>query len=157
MKAGFSLIEMVVVMLLVGLLVFSVAMSVLPATEAMLLVRRNVAVAQKAQFSLGRLVREFTAITNVVSGSAQALVYDMVDAAGITQRRTVAWSNGGALTLDGIPLSDDVASFELRYYESADGTARSSWIASVQLIEIILQSREIPVRTFVNRVCLRDT
>lgn len=155
-KTGFTLIEMVVVLLLVGLLVFSVALSVLPATEAILLVRRNVSAAQKAQLALGRLVCEFTAITNVVSGSAQSLVYDMVDPAGITQRRTVAWTDGGALTLNAIPLSDDVAAFTLRYYESADAAALPSWSADAQLIEISLQSRDIPVRTFVNRVCLRD-
>jgi len=154
-KAGFTLIEMVVVVLLVGLLVFSVAMSVLPATEGLLLVRRNVAAAQKAQLALGRLVREFTAITNVVAGAAQSLVYDMVADSGVVQRRTDAWSDGWALALNGIPLSDDVARFALGYYETADGSALASWNASVQLIEISLQSRDIPVRTFVNRVCLR--
>lgn len=156
MKTGMTLIEMVVVLLLVALLVFSVTMAIVPASEAMLLTRQNVATAQKAQFALGRMVRECTAITNVVSGTTRSLVYDMVDETGTAQRRTLAWNDGGPLTLNGIPLSDDVASFQLQYFEAPGGTARNSWNPSVQLVEIALQSRNIPYRTFINRVYLRD-
>jgi len=120
-----------------------------------LLVRENVATAQKAQFAIGRIVRECTALTNVVAGTGDTLVYDMVDATGTPGRRTLAWQQGGPLTLNNIPLSDDVGNFQLRYYETPDGTARTTYSTSVQLLEITLQSRAIPYRTFVDRICLR--
>ena len=155
-RSGVTLIELVVALVLVGVLVLSVILSVLPATEGMLLTRRNVEAAQKAQFAVTRLLREFTAITNVVSGSSQVFVYDMVDDGGATFRRTAAWSAGGPLTLNGVPLSDDVELFALRYYATPGGGAQVAWTPSLPLVEFVLQPASAGGMVYTNRVFLRD-
>lgn len=153
---GFTLIEMTVTMVLVALLLLSFSLSVVPVTEGMLLARRHTDAAQKAQHAIGRLVREFTSITNVVSGTGSALVYDTVDVNGVTHRRTVSWNAGGPLLLNGIPLSDDVGFFALRYYTAPDGAPQTGWNSSMRLAELILQSQTGGGIIYSNRVYLRN-
>ena len=152
---GVSLIELVVALLLASGLGLFTVLSVLPVTQGMLLARRNAAAAQKAQVAMTRMVRELQAITNVVSGTGQTLTYDMVDDAGAVHRRTLAWSAGGALTLNGIPLSDDVAQFALRYYTAPGGSAQSTWSPSSPLAEIVLQSAVTGGIVYTNKVYMR--
>lgn len=155
-RQGVTLIEMVVVMLLMGLLILSFALSVLPVTEGLLLVRQNVNSAQKSQLALGRLEREFTVITNVVSGGATSMVYDFLDENGIPQRRTVSWTSGQPLKLNGVSLSDDVARFGLQYYAAPGAPVQSVWSGTTRIIEIVLQSQAGGGIVYTNRVFVRN-
>ncbi len=154
-RHGMTLIEMVAVLLLLGILALSLVLAVVPVTQGLLMARCSVNASQKSHLALTRLVREFTGITNVVSGTGQSLVYDFADSAGVGHRRTVNWNAGGALTLDGVPLSDDVAAFALRYYAEPGGTAQNNWSAAMRMVEIILQSDSVGGVVFTNRVYLR--
>ena len=152
---AFTLIEMVVVLLLLGLLGFSVVLAVVPVTRGLLMTRDSVNATQKAHVALTRLVREFSIITNVVSGTGQTMVYAFADDDDVTHQRNVSWNDGGSLLLDGVPLSDDVGQFALRYYATPGGTPQSSWGAGMRIVEIVLQPDSFGAVVYTNRVYLR--
>ncbi len=156
MKKGFTLIEVVAVLLLVGLLVLASTIALLPMVEGFMQVRRNVDAAQKSQLAMGRIVREFTTISNVVSSTQQLITYDYLDPAGATHRRTLTWGGAGSpLTLNGVALSDDVGQFELRYYARPDGAPAYTWNPQSRIVEIILGTASTG-DIYTNRVRLRN-
>ena len=136
MKAGFTLIEMIAVLILVSILVSSATLSFVPMAEALTQVRTNTRAMQKSRLAMGRLTREFTTITNVVASGSGAITYDFLVPNGnwyAVRRHTLSWSGsaGAPLLLEGVPLSDDVANFSLSY---APGPP--------PVIGILLQSQE---------------
>jgi prepilin-type N-terminal cleavage/methylation domain-containing protein len=142
MNKGFTLVELLVVLLLSGILLLSAFVSLVPATEALMQVRTNSNAAQKAQFAISRLIREFNTITNVVAGDSTSITYDFLNPDGDSVRHTVEWNGaaGDPLLLEDIPLSDDVATFELRYYDTPDAASETAWSDDSQMIEITLQT-----------------
>jgi len=155
-KAAYTLIELVLVLLLTGLLAGAFILSVVPVTDALLLMRGHTASTQKAQHFFNRMNRELVTATNVVSGTAQALVYDRIAMDGALQRRTLAWGGGRIITLNDAPLFDDTADFVLRYYDSPLGSAQASWSGTTRLIEIVLQSQTGSGMIYTNRVYMRN-
>jgi prepilin-type N-terminal cleavage/methylation domain-containing protein len=142
MKRGFSLVEMIAVLLLLAVLGVSAFISLIPMTEAMMQSRTAVGSVHKINLAGERLSSEFLTITNVAAGGSRFITFDFLDPNGRTTRHAVSWSGvpGESLMLEGIPLSDDVRSFELRYYADPDATAQSQWFSDARLIEIVLHS-----------------
>ena len=64
-KAGFTLIEIMVSLVLVGLIASIAGTSVITATRGYLFARENDAITQKAQLALGRLNREFIELSDI--------------------------------------------------------------------------------------------
>jgi len=157
MKTGFSLIELIAVLLLVGVLAASATISLLPVAEGLAQVRRNATTMQKSRLALARLTREFTTITNLISGGARTMVYDFLDLAGTPRQHTLSWSGvaGESLMLEGVPLTDDVADFELRYYDYPGTAAQAAWTTNSRLVEIVLESLETGDR-LTNRIAPRN-
>ena len=157
MKQGFTLIEIIAVLVLVSVLVLASTIALLPMAEGFLQMRRNVDASQKSHLAMSRIVREFTAITNVVSGGQRTITYDSLDPAGSPYRRTLTWDGnaGSPLTLSGAPLSDDVRYFELRYYASPEGAATTAWNADTRLVEVILGTLS-GGETYTNRIVPRN-
>lgn len=155
-RSGYTLIELVAVLLLSGLLATGFVLAVIPVTQGLLLVRRHTGSVQKAQHFFNRMNRELVTATNVVSGTAQTLVFDRVGAGGVSQRRTLNWGGGAVVTLNNVPLYDDVGSFVLRYYETPTGSPQANWSSSIRLIEIVLQSQTGSGMVYTNRVYMRN-
>lgn len=135
-RAGFTLIEIVVSMLLLAVLTSLLGMGIVAALNAYSVSLSNVKTAQKAQIAMGRLSRELMSITDIVKtdSSVPYLIYTNVD-----QRRAVAYDNGNiklysnlADTQDSLSptfiagsgniLIDKVSAFSLDYRQ-----AGSSW------------------------------
>lgn len=145
MKQGFTLIEIIAVMLLVSFLVLIATLSLLPMTEGFFQIRRSAEGLQKTHLALARIGRELTTITNVVASGRHTLTYDFLDPTGAAHRRTLSWNGADSpLLLNAVPLSDDVGTFELRYYATPDGAAATSWTADSRLIEFSLGSAAGP-------------
>lgn len=139
MKKGFTLIEIIAVLLMVSFLALIATISLLPMTEGFFQIRRSAEGIQKTHLALARIGRELITITNVVAAGQHTLTYDFLDPAGDPHRRTLSWNGADApLLLNAVPLSDDVGTFELRYYATPDGAAASSWTADSRLIEFSL-------------------
>jgi prepilin-type N-terminal cleavage/methylation domain-containing protein len=149
MKPGFTLIELIAVMLLVSILVSSATLSFVPVAQALMQVRTNTSSMQKSRLAVARLAREFTTISNVVAGDAHTLDYLFLDPAGVLRQRDLAWSGtpGDPLLLEGWTLTDDVGDFRLQYidYDFDTGTWRTNatWASTsvCEYIEIVLQSQ----------------
>ncbi len=141
MKKGFTLIELIVVLLLFSLLTLASIIALLPMVEGFFMVRQNTEAAQRTQLTMGRLMVEMQTITNVVSSGSQTITYDFLDPAGVPHRRVLAWAGSGApLTLNNVVLSDDVGSFELRYLAHPTGSRTTSWQPQSRMIEVVLAS-----------------
>lgn len=157
MNRGFTLVEMIVVLLLAALLAGAFTAVLVPATEGLTLVRRNTEAAQKAQFAMTRMVREMGAMTNIVSGTGTAITYDFLDPDGNNRRSTLAWAGAGQpLTLNAVPLSDDVAQFALRYYTSPGAAPAANWNTAMRQLEIVLQSATAGSIIYSNRLAIRE-
>lgn len=147
MKKGFTLIEVVAVLLLVGVLALASTIGMVPVVDAFLQVRQNAESAQKTHLALERIAREFTTITEVIAADAQAITYDFLDPEGVAHRRQLIWEGSGMpLRLNGVPLSNDVGHLELRYYPAPDGVGRASWAEDCCLIELFLRPEAGPDR-----------
>ena len=140
MNQGFTLIELVAVLLLVGVLVASSMVSLIPVAEGLMVARQNAVILRKSRLACARLSREFSAITEVVAGDSHSIQYVFWDAARNAFNRTLSWSgtSGDPLLLDNVPLTDDVADFRLHYLSGESYAPTNP--ASAPVIELSLQS-----------------
>ncbi len=127
MKKGFTLIETIAVLLLVGILAAATLISLLPMTAGLQQVRANTASAQKARLAMARLAWEFTTISNIVSSGPTAITYEFLlpnsdNTWYVARRHSLSWGGAGTpLVLQDVAdnvsatLSDDVANFNLDY------------------------------------------
>ena len=86
--AGFTLIEVIVVMIIVGVLVATAGMGIVMGTRGYLLSKENAHMAQKVQLAMARLSAEMRGVQAVVDetfspGTSQTpyLIYDRADGA----------------------------------------------------------------------------
>jgi prepilin-type N-terminal cleavage/methylation domain-containing protein len=157
MNKGYTLIELVAVLVLVGVLAASATVSLLPMAEGLMLARANTTTLRKIQLAATRIGQEFATLAEVVSGDLRSITYDFyIPAAGgyATNRHTLSWSgvSGDDLMLQGVALSDDMADFALNYYSSS-GTAVSA--VNAHIIEVVLESLETGTR-LTNRIAPRN-
>ena len=140
-KAGFTLIEIMVSLVLVGLIASIAGTAVVMGTRGYLFARENDAITQKAQLALGRLNREFIELSNVkaVNDSQPYLIYEVPSrVAGVLAERRAVAKVGNAVQmffnvpgtdlsgLTGDTLIDGVQSFSIRYNPNPGSTA-SLW------------------------------
>ena len=156
MTRGYTLIELVAVLLLVGVLAASTVVSLVPVAEGLMHVRQSSRAMQKTRLAFVRLSQEFTAITNITASGPRNLDYEFIDPSGTTQPRTLAWGGapGDDLMLNGVPLTDDVAYFGLQYYSSG-GPAQAVWSTNCQIIEMVLTNQAARVG-YTNRIAPRN-
>ena len=91
-KAGFTLIEITVSLVLVGLIASIAGTLVITATRGYLYARENDVITQKAQLALGRLNREFTELMDVKARDdvQPYLIYEVPLRTGGVERRGIA-------------------------------------------------------------------
>ncbi|HET6491008.1 MAG TPA: type II secretion system protein, partial [Syntrophales bacterium] len=127
-KAGFTLIEIMVSLVLVGLIASIAGTSVITATRSYLFARENNAITQKAQLALNRLSREFIELSNVTANSTS----DCISYDSPYGKRAIAkvgntvqyFANPGSGTTcsagsDGDILVDSIQNFIIKYNGAA--------------------------------------
>ncbi len=74
-KKGFTLIEIIVSLLIVGIITAVAGMGIVMVTQKFYFAKDNAETAQKAQVTLMRLMKEFAAISAVSAGSATSIAF----------------------------------------------------------------------------------
>ncbi len=146
-KKGFTLIEIIVSLVIVGIMTAVAGMGIVMVTQKFYFAKENAETAQKAQVALMRLMKEFAAISAVSAGSASSIAFSSYKA-GILGTRLVSWagSAGDPLVFDNDTtdgeaadtLTDNVSSFALAYYDTHTSASQTSWSSSTKVIEITL-------------------
>lgn len=117
---GFTLIEIIAVLLLVGMLAATVMVSLVPMVQGLAQVQTNTETAQKARLAMARIERELTTISDLPAIGTASITYRFLfpvsEDAYMDVQRTLSWDGAGnPVELDGVPLVDNVADFELNY------------------------------------------
>jgi prepilin-type N-terminal cleavage/methylation domain-containing protein len=139
-RSGFSLVEVLGALLLVGMLAAFTGLLLAPMAGSYLQAREAGRLMQDGQLAMARVARELTTISNVVSSTRSSITYDTLDSAGASHRRTLAWSGapGAPLVLAGHTLIDQLRRFDLSYMDSVGGTPQGSWGEASTIIEVVL-------------------
>jgi len=142
-KSGFTLIEMVVTLILVGIIAAFAGMWIVSVTNGYIQARASAETVQKAQLALARLTKEFSAIKSVNSESTTDTQitftrWDEEISANVTQ--TVAL-NGNLLKIGNKTLTDNLSSFKLSYCNTnfPNPTCLSSWSSDSKVIQIKIE------------------
>jgi prepilin-type N-terminal cleavage/methylation domain-containing protein len=149
---GFTLIEVIVSLVLVSIIGAVAGMGLVQISKGFVFSKKTTATAQKGQITISRLVKEFSAITSVSSGTATSITFTRDP--GVTH--TISWAGvNNPLLIATDTLTDSVNSFDLAYYDSYnDSSPSTTYLPSTALIEITLELKgadDIPSE-FVNRV-----
>jgi len=158
-KRGFTLIEVIASLLLLGILGVFFSFGLTTAMEGYVFARKNAETTQKGQVALLRLTKELSVIRTVTTGSATAISFTSCKA-GSDVSQTVTWSGsaGDPLYLASDILVNNVNDFDLGYYPSFSGAKGASWTGSTKIIEITLKltGADNVVSTFTTRVLPRN-
>lgn len=160
-KNGFTLIELVTVIMIAAILSAIAGMGLVQIANGYVFARKNAAVAQQAQIALTRLVKELSAIQSVSAATATSLTYQRKnELTGSTETHTLSWAGAGQpVALDGDALVEPVHSFDLQYY-TYNYTTRiftaSAYSSATAVIELTLTLKgyEGTPLTFVERVTI---
>jgi|GEM_PF-980533 len=77
-QSGFTLIEVVVTLILVGIMATFAGFGIVAAVKGYLFAKNNTVIAGKAQVGLARMTRELTDLRTITSASAASVVFDKV-------------------------------------------------------------------------------
>ncbi len=110
-QKGFTLIEIIAVLLLVGILAGIFGFGITAGIRGYLLAQENSAMSQKAQLAMKRLTREFIECFDCVGTGTVSLDFTYENH---LEDRTLSM-DGGALKLNGYVLVDQVSDFSMKY------------------------------------------
>ena len=141
---GFTMLEVVVVLVLVGLLALFGTQMLTSVARGYILARSSDAVAQKAQMALQRMTNEFSYITKINASSSTRISYNanFNDA----EDHTIDLSgNTITYTVSGTPyvLTDSVApnGLTFTYYNTFNSSPTTTSSSGTNIIEIKLRMR----------------
>jgi len=158
-RSGFTLIEIIVSLVLLGLLGVFFSFGLTTAMKGYVFTRENAETTQKGQIAMLRLTKELSVISAVSSGTDTSISYTSIKSgSGVNQSVTWSGTANDPLYLGSDILVDNVNGFEFGYYPSFSGAKGSSWTASTKIIEITLEleGADDIVSTFSTRVFPRN-
>jgi prepilin-type N-terminal cleavage/methylation domain-containing protein len=160
-EKGFTLIEVIVTLVLVGITAALAGMWIVSVANGYILAKTNAGTRQKAQLAMTRLVKEFTAINAITSSNDTQITYTKASATGTTSSITVSQTGSSSpytVELGGNTLIDRVSAFTLQYCNNATSCSSigSSWSPTSKIIQISLTLIDAPNTPFTWRVVPRN-
>jgi prepilin-type N-terminal cleavage/methylation domain-containing protein len=155
---GFTLIEIIISLVLIGIIAAFSAMGVSSIVNGFLITRANAGTTQKGQLAMARLVREFTCITSVdPAASGPTSITFTSYRQGVAGVHVVSWT-ADTITMDGDILTDNVAGLDLGYFDSYSGAKQGTWASSRRMIQVTLSLKGAnnAVSVFTDRVIPRN-
>jgi len=149
-KSGFSLIELIFVMIIAGFLVLVGSLGIMSAVNSYFSQKKNSETAYKGQLAIIRISKEFRNLTAVTPGQgiSTSIVYDTCrNGACGSPSHKLSWAGTSGDPLlyyddssgNGNILVDSVENFELEYYDAYNVTPASVWTGSTTMIGVTLE------------------
>jgi prepilin-type N-terminal cleavage/methylation domain-containing protein len=139
-QAGFTLIEVIIVMVLVGILAVMAGMGILSGVQSYIFAKENAPTSQKAAAAMARMSREFMELSSITSVGTSSIVYT-----DINGNHALALVGGEIRMIDGsvLPtattgdvLIGNINSMTLSFYKGALSWTTSDDIKDLTIIQI---------------------
>jgi prepilin-type N-terminal cleavage/methylation domain-containing protein len=140
-KSGFSLIELIFVMIIAGFLVLFGSLGIMSAVNSYFFQKTNSETAYKGQLAMIRISKEFRNLTTVAAGHSTSIDYNTYREGNPVSHK-LSWdgNSGDPLLYDNNALVDSVEKFKLEYFNAYDDDdPPSSWSSSTKMIGITLE------------------
>ena len=139
-KKGFTLLEVIIVMILVSIMAAAVCIGYVRVVKGMVFTKMDAVTIQKGQIAITKLIKEFRNIkvNSITAASDSSITFTTVKN-GATSPSTTVTVSGSTVTFGGDILTDQVSSFSLKYYDNYDSTGQTTWQSSRRIIEITLK------------------
>lgn len=145
--SGFTLVEMIAVVALVGILAACAGLTAVPMAEAYLAATSGTELAAKTQLAVARMSKEFQHLTTVSSSGASALSFASRNMAGTAGNHVLSWGGvaGNPLQLDGVTLLGGVQAFAMTYiyYSGGAVVSEANWTANSRGVAVSMQVQGI--------------
>ncbi|MBZ2173512.1 type II secretion system protein J [Nitratidesulfovibrio sp. SRB-5] len=169
---GFTLIEIIVVLMLVGMLAAVAGVGIATGARSFVTAREASDLAQEAQLAMDRLTREIVELVDIPANSSSTLlVLRNVGARGAAQfdrsiqyvsnARAIRIADGRGGAANGDTLIDNVTAFSLTYWQ--EDASSTSWAANTDArllsaidVDFTLTAPGGTTRQFVNRIVPRN-
>lgn len=129
-KNGFTLIEIIISLVLIGIIAAVVGMSSVHMVKSFLFSEKNVDTLLKGQIAITRMEKELNNVKKVSASSANSITFTSYRD---DTTRTISLS-GNDLLLDADKLTDSVSSFSMAYYDNYNSAARTTFVAETTLV-----------------------
>jgi len=141
-KKGFTLLEIIISLVLVGIVTAVIGVSSNYLVNSFLFSGKNADTLLKGQVAMARMAKELNNIKTVYVASTNGTQIKFTsyrDAVAVDH--LISWGGSGTnLLFDGDILADQVSSFSLAYYNDYTGSGTSStWLVTSRIIEINLE------------------
>ncbi|TFH15358.1 MAG: type II secretion system protein [Lentisphaerales bacterium] len=142
-KDGATLVELIVTLVIIAVIGALAAGMFVTTVRSFMQTREQAHAAEKAQLAMNRVLRELLMVTNMVSGTSQAVVFDTLNSAGYPVNHTIAWSGtqSDPLLVDANTLTDDVNLFRLDYIRFDPAGAEivdTAWSTNCRAVDVVL-------------------
>jgi len=163
-EKGFTLIEVIVTLILVGITAALAGMWIVSVANGYLFAKMNMNTLQKGQLAITRLTKEFTAIKSVSAANGNSVTFTRADSSVVGNVPVTISVSGNTLQLNvngmgNNMLTDHVNAFSLAYCDSATSTScPTNWSSMSRIIEITLTltGADNTPSTFTRRVTPRN-
>jgi len=125
---GFTLIEMVCVLLIAGIITTVSGMAIVTAMHGYLFARDNASIGQRAQLALARINRELIEMTTITTAESGRITYQRIDGTGAVTRTIYKDDTDDTIRIaldgnaqNGNVLIDQVRTFAMNYYKESSG------------------------------------
>ena len=144
-ESGFTLIEIIVTLIIVGIIATIAGMGIASGIKGYMLARGNAAITQKSQMALARVSRELMELVDVATAQPSRVTYNRFDFdSGNIVSQTMYLDSGsvkivsGSTPSGGDTIVDDVGSFTLTYYKGTNTWQTADDIQLLSTIRIVI-------------------